>query len=685
LQLPVPHRLPRVHALAAPGASRQRTAALLLTLGLLGAMLIVTSAVHGGDSRSEDRGSAAVLPGSARVVTWTTQQVVYTTGSVGVAVGGGLKVQLPKSWISSSDAGLSLDPSQAAYVTAVASSPAAHLLLGVVHAAIDGRRDTLDWTAVVTVTGASLAQGDVITCTFGDTSGGGQGLHAPLKADVETVRVAVDPAGDGVFALLDDLPEIEAVAGAPFRLLVAAPSQVTLGVPFRLALVAQDSSSNATPTYHGTVTFASTDPQAILPPPYSFTPDDRGIHTFEVTLNTPGPAWITATDTVRWPAGVPSNPVHCQEVEQDLGIYWGDVHSHTNLSADAQGRTITAFSYARDVARLDFYATTDHAYLDGGYTPEEWVLNSFLVAQYDDPGVFVTLLGYEWTVWEPDGHRTVLFRDAAQELVSPQQAPTVTGLWAALQGKQALTIPHHTGKQWRDGTTATVEWDVADDTFQRSVEIYSSHGQSEMYDPNHPLSYENVGSPGVESVPGPHYARDGWAMGRPLGVMASGDDHTARPGQPNRGLTAVLAPSLTREAVFDAIAAGHTYATTGQRIWLDFRVDGLLMGDVLTVTLPHSPRLDVQVAGTDVLSYVQVCKYDGITYTVPFSVTAIPGRQAAFTWTDMDLSGNALYYIRLAQVHPVYGRTVMAWSSPVWVKTLPERRSRIYLPLVVHR
>ena len=166
--------------------------------------------------------------------------------------------------------------------------------------------------------------------------------------------------------------------------------------------------------------------------------------------------------------------------------------------------------------------------------------------------------------------------------------------------------------------------------------------------------------------------------------MASGDDHTARPGQPSRGLTAILAPSLTREAVFDALAAGRSYATTGQRIWLDFRVDGFLMGQVLTVTLPHSPSIEVQVAGTGVLSTVQVIKYDGITYTVPFSVTGIPGREIAFTWADPDLSGDAFYYIRLAQAEPVGGRAVMAWSSPVWVRTIAAERARLYLPLVVH-
>ncbi len=605
--------------------------------------------------------------------------MVYTAGSAGMAAGGGLKVQLPKSWIEKPNHGLSLNPSRDYYVSAVTSSPSAHLLLDVVHSAVDGRDDPYDWTAVMTVTGSSLIEGDVITCTFGDTSGGGRGIRAAAKADEEIVGVAVDVDGNGAYALLGVLPRVVSLPGPADHLLAVAPSSVATGEAFSLTIVAQDSDLNAARDYTGTLAFDSTDPAAVLPPPYTFAPADGGVRTFTATLNALGPAWITVTDEILVPAGITSNPINCQAASPDLRLYWGDVHSHTDLSADAQGRPASAYEYARVVSRLGFYATTDHSYIKGGYTPDEWALNQSLVAQYYAPGQFVTLLGYEWTVWEPDGHRTVLYRDDQEDMADVQQYPTVEELWAALQGRRALTIPHHTGKQWRDGPTATVEWDPADDLFQRSIEIYSSHGQSELYDPSHPLSYESVGAPGVQSVPGPHYAQDGWAAGRPLGVVAGGDEHTARPGQPSRGLTAVLAPELTREALFDAMAAGHTYATTGQRIYLDFRVDGFLMGDVLTVTLPHAPCIEVEIAGTDLLSYVEVVKYDGITYTVPYSVTGVQGRSAALTWADPDLIGDALYYVRLAQAHPVGERAVMAWSSPVWVVAMPERR-RIYLP-----
>jgi hypothetical protein len=634
--------------------------------------LLCASSARGGALLPQVQGSAVVMPGRATVNQWTTQRVVYTAGPEGIAEGGGLKIQFPKSWEPDGYPGLSLDPTQPYYVTAFASRPGVHIRLSITHEGIEGRTDWKDWTARLTVTGGSLLCGDIIIYTFGDRGGGGPGARAAPKADTELVGLAVDGEGDGSFSLLGKLLTVESVAGPAHSLSVVAPSLVAAREAFLLTVVARDALANAVEGYAGSVTFSSTDPDALLPPPYTFTAEDKGIHIFSATLNTPGAQWITATDAVLAPEGASSNPVSCQPGEVALGLYWGDLHSHTDFSVDATGRPAGAYEFARDVARLSFYATSDHLMPTecDDYTPEEWAANRALVQQYYVPGQFVTLLGYEWTKGAPYGNHNVYFRGPDGTLCSAWDFPTTDALWACLEGQAALTIPHHTGKRFPDGNSRAVDMTRVNDTFRRSIEIYSMHGESEVYNPGDPLSYESVGAPGTSSVAGPHYARDGWAFGQPLGVIASSDNHDGRPGQAFAGLAAVYAPQLTREAVFDAIAAGHTYGTTGQRIVLDLRVDGHMMGETYTVTLPSAPSVEVRVIGTDDLDYVQVVKYDGITYTVPYSVTALESREAAFTWTDADLRGDALYYVRLAQVRPVRDRLVMAWSSPVWVRTL---------------
>src|SRR5262249_55894416 len=72
------------------------------------------------------------------------------------------------------------------------------------------------------------------------------------------------------------------------------------------------------------------------------------------------------------------------------------------------------------------------------------------------------------------------------------------------------------------------------------------------------------------------------------GVVANSDGHKGRPGASHPGastfgayggLTCVLAESLTREAVFDAIKARRCYGVTAaQRIHIELAVNGLSMG-----------------------------------------------------------------------------------------------------------
>jgi hypothetical protein len=74
---------------------------------------------------------------------------------------------------------------------------------------------------------------------------------------------------------------------------------VTAGVGFSLTVTALTAAGTTDPSYRGTVTFSSTDGQAMLPANYLFTAADMGVHTFTgVVLRTAGNQMVTARDTV---------------------------------------------------------------------------------------------------------------------------------------------------------------------------------------------------------------------------------------------------------------------------------------------------------------------------------------------------------------------------------------------------
>jgi ELWxxDGT repeat protein len=74
-------------------------------------------------------------------------------------------------------------------------------------------------------------------------------------------------------------------------------SIATPGSPFTVTVTALDRNANVDTGYIGTVHFMSTDGAAILSADYKFTASDHGVHSFTVTLSTPGVQTITATDT----------------------------------------------------------------------------------------------------------------------------------------------------------------------------------------------------------------------------------------------------------------------------------------------------------------------------------------------------------------------------------------------------
>jgi Protein of unknown function (DUF3604) len=117
----------------------------------------------------------------------------------------------------------------------------------------------------------------------------------------------------------------------------------------------------------------------------------------------------------------------------------------------------------------------------------------------------------------------------------------------------------------------------------------------------------------------------------------------------------VRAPALTREAIFDALLKKRTYATTGQRIYVEFKTTGEV-GDV-TVAAPSPIR------------YAEVIRLDRATrqYSVVVRWDS-PGKllQTRFR-RDPAAVDAAMYYLRAELSEPVRGRPVRAWSSPIWL------------------
>jgi hypothetical protein len=81
--------------------------------------------------------------------------------------------------------------------------------------------------------------------------------------------------------------------------ILSTSASTTAGQSVSVTLTAWDHYGNIATGYTGTVTFASSDPQATLPASYTFTAADNGTHTFDAAWGTAGAQSIKVTDPAR--------------------------------------------------------------------------------------------------------------------------------------------------------------------------------------------------------------------------------------------------------------------------------------------------------------------------------------------------------------------------------------------------
>ena len=631
--------------------------------------------------------------------TWT---VTYTVGPGGIAPGGALRVQLPDTWHAgernSANRLQASDPTDDHYVAAYGSgtdvrveaeveSETSDFLVKSARPGLDGRSERYVFVVRANVVSGSLREGETVRVVYGDTSAGSRGLRAAIvAAGPEPILVSVDRDGGGVFEPVAHDAALTSRSGIATELLLSGPSALVAGERAELRLAAVDLHSNPAVPFHDTVTLRVLQGDVDLPRTVEF-PRGQGWTTVPFTPRGTGIVRLEASaraDLLR----ARGNPMEVFAEPPAERTWWGDLHSHTGHSFDGVGAGV--FDYARRVSGLDFHAMTDHSSgparegFTRGLGPHVWEEYTAATDAHHAPGEFVTLHAYEASFPAPWGHHNVYFRGAPGPLLSPSQV-TLPELWAALTAGEALTIPHHTNK-----FPQPLAWDEDEPALRRNFEIYSAHGLSEAYDPDHPLAFEQSGFTNRStSARTGISAQDAWMRGLRLSTIAASDDHRSQPGKPHWGLAAVRAPELTREAVFDALHARRTYGTTGQRILLDFRVNDAPMGSevALAAPLPEpcagtspecgeraaataalAPRFDVTAHGTDVIESVEILRYSepdgGFRVIHDLRPAALD-----FTWSGRDAGfrDDAIYYLRLRQRSPVRGRAVMAWSSPVWV------------------
>src|SRR5262245_54668848 len=531
----------------------QRRPTPLILFHALGGILFIAALL--GLTLRAPRGANSVqtfvTPNVMTVRMPATISVSLVLQSEGMSDSGGLKIRLPKGF----DRPQMDSPDLPNYVIVRTSNPSAQMRIASIDRAdaqVPWPIDNNAWVLTALLENSPLQRGDTIHVVFGANVNGGR-ANPPSTNYIDTVLVAYDLKGGGSYQVMTPSPTIAILPRAPYRLAAFLPSTLAPAQRAELKLVVIDEYHNLALPFEGTVEISSTDAAASFPPLVEFTAEDSSHKVIEVAFNTPGVQYLQLHAREHRPDSlwqIDSNPVEVVTDTLPYRIFWGDLHSHSGFSFDAYGHD--PFIKARDVACLDVYALTEHTSFFGqrnaGLLPAEWEAVKRSVVQFNRPGKFVTIPAYEFSAKAPSGHHNIYFNAHDQivpyiPLLRNEDYLQIQKVWEVKNqvlppGVEMITVPHHTGIIWNElieGASPQVSFGLGFSNYKLrpQIEIYSGHGLSEYYNPQHRLSYKSLNGPGVKGLAdGPHYAQDAWAAGERLGVIASSDDHSSRPGLP---------------------------------------------------------------------------------------------------------------------------------------------------------
>lgn len=553
-----------------------------------------------------DLGSATLSPDTPVVAgtvgTWTLS---FTIGKHGIDDGGSIIVT--RRDVSDWELPQFDKPLETGYVTADTTGSAK------VRLAYDSERHIRPWRAalVVTVYDGSLAAGDRVVITYGDTRQGSPGMRAQtFPESAFTFRVLVDAFGTGWYYDIQESPALAIIGGYPNELHVVTPSCVQPEQPFPLNLRIVDSWGNPSHHFCGVVSLTSPDSAVRFPADtVTFTQEMNGVATLEgVTITKPGLHRIEASSEHLSGA---SNPIQCLPSTHDPAsspILWGDLHGQTGITIGT-GTLDEYLTFGRRCAFLDFTGWQGN---DFQITRDGWENVKDAVKRHHKDGAFVVFPGYEWSGLTPHGgdynlhfleDEPEIHRSSHWEVEDGSDLDTdrypIDRLWETIgEKKGVLAVPHVGGRH--------ANLDFLDERLSPVIEVHSHHGTFEWM------------------------IADAFERGYQVGFCGGSDDHTCRPGlsyptlQASRslasfdvygGYTAVFTSDFTRQGIFDALFQRHCYATTGARILLRVSVDHHIMGDTFAATTP--PKLRIAVGGTAPILEVEVYRGTELIHRSP--------------------------------------------------------------------
>ena len=370
---------------------------------------------------------------------------------------------------------------------------------------------------------------------------------------------------------------------------------------------------------------------------------------------------------------------------EDYGLYFGQLHAHTNLS-DGTGTVEQAFEHASNVENLDFLALTDHS-------------NSF-EGQSGLPGAGTTHLGDEnaedvnasWREGR-EGARTITAREGDFVGIYGFEMTWSGGAPGHINTFNSKGFENRNAEPYRKGDNYEVleayyntlnENPETISQFNHPGDTFGDFMDFALYDPviDNQITLIEVGNgEGAIGSSGyfPSYSYYTRALDKGWHVAPTNnqDNHKGNWGDSNTSRSVVLSDGLSETAIYDAMKNYRVYATEDNDLSILYSLNGNAMGSILDEQEEINITADISdPTDTEGETKVEVIVNGGQT----LAEKTFTGGSATVEFDGLS-TGYGYYYLRITQADKNIAVTAPVWTGESVNAGISNTSSDVAMPI----
>ncbi|MBX7242371.1 MAG: T9SS type A sorting domain-containing protein [Bacteroidia bacterium] len=349
---------------------------------------------------------------------------------------------------------------------------------------------------------------------------------------------------------------------------------------------------------------------------------------------------------------------------QPVQYYFGNIHAHSGYSDGNQDSLLSLcstpfddFNYAKNALCFDFLGISDHNHSGAGMQLADYSLGLAEADAANQDGSFVAMYGMEWGVISLGGHVIIY---GYNQLIG-----------------------------WQSGNynvyNASTDYEGLFRKVARTPGAFAYLAHPDTFDfdslyhkPLNPTSDSAISGTAIRSGPAfstnttysnpsffsyEYFYKKALSKGYHLGAGLDHDNHNTTFGRSTSGRLAVLAPSLTRNNIMNAIRNMHFYSTDDCNTEVSFLLNSQIMGS--SVESASDPVISVQVTDPDLENVSSIKIYYGIPGSgiLPVLLTSNTGQTSLNYIHTLAMNDSVYYYAKIQQSD---GNIMI--TSPVWFK-----------------